>query len=191
MPKELLKYKNYLLVLLALLVASYVIEPLVELQQGQQQSLALLKKKQSRTLSLMGNKQDFEKVNLQLLTYLTHSDDYLFKQKNTAEFKQTAQSQIETLLQSADCAIERIGFKGSQQILPNIEKWHMEIRYKGDVNCLINITRALETAKPYINIEEYNYNARNFDKKAQADFNARLIVTVWYKNNEKMKKVTK
>ena len=60
----------------------------------------------------------------------------------------------------------------------------MEIRYKGDADCLIKTTRALETAKPYINVEKYSYSARGFDKRAQAVFNATLMVSVWYKARE-------
>lgn len=181
MKTELLKYKHYLLVLLALLVASYLLEPLTELQSEQQQTLNLLQKKQDKTKALITNGDAFVKKNKELALYLANSHDYLFTQKSEAEFKLVAQTQIEQLLQTSGCAIARIGFKGKQQILPKVQKWHMEIRYTGDANCLIKTTRSLETAKPYINIEEYNYRADAFDKRAQAEFTAILKVSVWYK----------
>ncbi|WP_057830654.1 hypothetical protein [Colwellia sp. TT2012] len=181
MKTELLKYKHYLLVLLALLVANYLLEPLTELQSEQQQTLNMLQKKQDKTNALITNGDDFLKKNEELALYLANSHDYLFTQKSEAEFKLIAQTQIEQLLQTSGCAITRIGFKGKQQILPKVQKWHMEVRYTGDANCLIKTTRALETAKPYINIEEYNYRADAFDKRAQAEFTAILKVSVWYK----------
>jgi len=184
MKAELLKYKHYLLLLLALLLANYLLMPLTELQNEQQQILNLLQKKQEKTRSLMNNRDGFFQQNEELAVYLKNSHDYLFTQQSEADFKLTAQAQIEQLLQQSDCDIARIGFKGNQQILPTVEKWHMEIRYKGDAACLIKTTRALETAKPYINIEEYSYRANAFDKKVQAEFTAILKVSVWYKANE-------
>lgn len=188
MKADLLKYKHYLLLLLALLLANYALVPLAEVQDEQLQRRSLLQKKQSKIIALMNNGDGFSHVNKQLAAYLSNSHDYLFTQKSLADFKLKAQSQIEQLLQQSGCVISRIGFIGNQQILPQVNKWHMDIRYKGDAECLVKTTRALETAKPYINIEEYNYTARGFDKTAIAEFNATLKVSVWYKvvtNSEK------
>ena len=182
MRAELLKYQHYLLFLAALLLANSVLLPLTEWQTQQQQNLYLLQKKQSKTERLVTHVDEFESINKQLELYLSKSDSYLFTQKSVAEFKLTAQAQVEKMLQTSDCLIERIGFKGNQQLLPNVEKWFIEIRYKGDVTCLLKATRAFETTTPYMNIEHYSYNARAFDKNASGEFNAVLGVSVWYKN---------
>jgi len=182
MKAELLKYKHYLLLLSALLVANYILVPLTEFQLEQQQTLKLLQKKQLKTKVLFGNSNNFIKETEQLTTYLENSYRYLFTQQREAEFKLTAQTSIERLLQSSGCSITRIGFKGSQQVLAAVQKWHLEIRYTGDAMCLVNTTRALETATPYINVEGYTYSVRSFDKSTQAEFNAMLKVSVWYKS---------
>lgn len=183
MKADLLKYKHYLLLLLALLLANYLLMPLAELQSEQQQTLKSLQIKQTKTNALIENSNGSFEKNEALAVYLKNSNDYLFTQKSEADFKLTAQTKIEQLLQGADCDIARIGFKGKQQILPKVQKWHMEIRYDGDASCLVKTTRALETAKPYINIEEYSYRVDAFDKTAQAEFTAILKVSVWYKAN--------
>jgi hypothetical protein len=183
MKSDLLKYKHYLLIISALLLANYALIPLAEFQEEQLQTLQLLEKKQLKTASLMVNSEQYSKVSKQLTAHLRESEHYLFTQKTVADFKLAAQSQVDGLLQAAGCDIERIGFKGSQKILAEVEKWFMEIRYKGDVDCLLSTTRSLEMAMPYINIEEYNYHAREFDSQADADFIATLKVSVWYKNN--------
>ena len=188
MKAELIKYKHHLLLLLALLLANYLLMPLAELQTEQQQTLKLLQKKQNKTNALIGNSDGAFIKNEELTLYLKNSHDYLFTQANEADFKLSAQTQIEQLLQTSGCDIARIGFKGKQQILPKVQKWHMEIRYDGDASCLVKTTRALETAKPYINIEEYSYRVDGFDKKAQAEFKAILKVSVWYKANENTSK---
>jgi hypothetical protein len=183
MKADLLKYKHYFLLLLALLLANYLLVPLTELQSEQQQTLSLLQKKQHKSNALLSGEGISSQDREQLLSYLKKSHNYLFVQQNEADFNLAVQTQVETLLTSSGCNISRIGFKGNEQILPNVQKWHMEIRYKGDADCLVKTTRALETVKPYINIEEYGYGARGFDKTAQALFNATLNVSVWYKAN--------
>lgn len=181
MKADLLKYKHYLLLLLALLLANYLLVPLTELQSEQQQTLSLLQKKQQKTNALLNGGGSTSQERAQLATYLKNSHHYLFVQDSEASFKLAAQSQVEALLISSGCDISRIGFKGNQQILPKVQKWTIEIRYKGDAECLVKTTRALETAEPYINIEEYSYGSRGFDKTAQAEFNASLNVSVWHK----------
>jgi hypothetical protein len=183
MRTELLKYKHYLLLLSALLLANYLVVPLAELQSEQQSALNLLQKKQDKTKDLLGRGNLSSKDSEQLAIYLKNADEYLFMQKNEASFKLSVQTQVESQLKSSGCTISRIGFNGNQQILPRVQKWHMEIRYKGDAECLVKTTRALETIKPYINIEEYSYAAKGFDKTVQAVFNATMKVSVWYKIN--------
>jgi hypothetical protein len=185
MKADLLKYKHYLLLLTALLLANYLLVPLSELQSEQQQTLILLQKKQHKSNALLSGEGISSQEQEQLLNYLKKSHDYLFVQLNEADFKLAVQTQVETLLTTSGCNISRIGFKANQQILPNVQKWHMEIRYKGEADCLVKTTRALETVKPYINIEEYSYGARGFDRTAQALFNATLKVSVWHKTNIK------
>jgi hypothetical protein len=185
MKADLLKYKHYLLLLLALLLANYLLVPLTVLKSEQQITVNLLQKQLSKTNALLNGGVISSIEKDQLITYLKSSHDYIFLQESEAEFKLAAQTQVEAILKSSGCDVSRLGFKGNQKILPEIQKWYMEIRYKGDVECLINTTRAFETAKPYINIEEYNYNVRGFDKKAEAELNATLNVSVWYKVNKK------
>lgn len=181
MKTQLLKYKHYLLIILALLVINHVVLPLAEWQNEQGQYKNLLEKKQLKTAELLNDQTENEEVNQQLIEYLTHADKYLYNQKSEAEFKLSAQTQIESILNSADCQIQVIGFQGNQQILPRVQKWHMEIRYKGDANCLMKTTRGIESASPNINIEGYSYGVRSFDKNVKVDFNALLKVSVWYK----------
>jgi hypothetical protein len=183
MKADLLKYKHYLLLLLALLIANYLLVPLTELQSEQQQNLRLLQKKQGKTIALLSGGDLSSQERAALATYLKNSHLYLFVQESESSFKLAAQSQVEALLTSSGCNISRIGFKGNQQILPKVQKWNIEMRYKGDADCLIKTTRALESAKPNINIEEYSYGSVGFDKTAKAEFNASLKVSVWHKTN--------
>jgi hypothetical protein len=181
MKASLIKYKNHLFLMLALFLANFILMPLTELQSEQQLSLHLLQNKQKKTKALFNNNEGLSAKSVTLATYLTKAEQYLFLQENEANFKLTVQSHIETLLTAAGCDVSRIGFKGKQPISNNVQKWIMEMRFKGDVECVFKTTRALEVAKPYINIEKYNYSSRGLDKQVKIGLNAILTIGVWHK----------
>jgi hypothetical protein len=181
MKASLLKYKNHLLLMLALFLANFILMPLTELQSEQQLNLHLLQNKHKKTKALFNSNEGLSAKSAILATYLSKAEQYLFLQENEANFKLTVQSHIETLLTAAGCNVSRIGFKGNQPVSRNVQKWIMEIRFKGDVECVLKTTRALEIAKPYINIEKYSYSSRGFDKEVNTDLNAILTIGVWHK----------
>lgn len=180
MKSELLKYKHYLILLMALLIANYVILPLNDWQITQQQTLELLEKKQNKTQMLLQNSESFNLQTIELNKQLAVANQVLFNSKDEATFRQVAQSKIESILTEAECKIERIGFKGSTALNHNIEKWNLEIKYKGDAVCLLKTTRAIESMQPHVRIVDYNINHRGLTKEAAGDFNAKIEVSVWY-----------
>lgn len=180
MKSELLKYKHYLILLSALLLANYIIVPLSGWQTTQQETLVLLENKYNKTQMLLDSGESFDLKSASLDKKLGLIGQVLFKSKDEATFKQIAQSTIENLLTKAECKIERIGFKGSTVLNNNIEKWSLEIRYKGDAICLLKTTRAIESMQPYVRIESYNAVHNGLKKDAAGNFNASLNVSVWY-----------
>lgn len=180
MKVEFLKYKHHLIFLSALLIANFIVEPLIELQEELLVSNALLEKKQLKTASLLNNQESLGEINKKLTVSLNKANRYLFSHTTLSEFKLSAQSKVESLLTESNCKIERIGFKGNKQLLPELQKWYLEVQYQGDANCLIKATRAIESAQPSFVIEEYSYRANDFDKKIKTGLNARLTISVLF-----------
>lgn len=180
MKLELLKYKDHLLLLLALIVANYIIIPLSDWQVSQQQGVSLLTKKQIKTQALLENTVEFDKFLLESISQLQQLESFVFNNESEAAFKLAAQAKIEKSFINAECRIERIGFKGSTELNNNIERWSIEIRYKGDAVCFINTTRALESMQPFIKIDSYNANHQGLTSDGTGDFNALLKVSVWF-----------
>lgn len=180
MKSELEKYKHYLVLLLALIVANYIVMPLSEWQSSQQQTVTLLEKKLAKTKDLLHNSSSLDHSLDKVSTQLKQFEQLSFIAKDEASFKLVAQEKIEKALAQAACKIERIGFKGNTQLRDNIERWSLEIRYKGDAVCLVQTTRLLESMKPIVKIDSYNVNHRGFTTEATGSFNARLNVSVWF-----------
>ena len=185
MKNELLKYKHYFVLLSALLLANYVLVPLSAWQETQLNTLKLLTKKYNKTQELFkGNDKISIKEN-ELVEKMALYNSALFKTKDLATFKLRAQSKIEKFLTESNCKIERIGFKGNSILEHNIERWTLEIRYKGDALCVLNTTRTLESMQPKVRIDSYNVLHQGLKEDALGEFNANLNVSVWYQGGNK------
>ncbi|MEW6983271.1 hypothetical protein AAD001_11535 [Colwelliaceae bacterium 6471] len=178
------RYRHYLIVLAALVIANYVIVPLSEWQDEQKQLLSLIAKKHDKVSELinneavLSNKANIAKNNMEKMLA------YIFTDEDEAKFKLTAQSAVESILTKAGCTIERIGFKGSTEVAPNVERWSLELRYKGDEICVLDTSRGLESTQPVIRVDEYNINHRGLKKEAMGSFNITSEVSVWYINEK-------
>lgn len=181
MLAEIIKYKHYLIVLAALLVANYVIVPLSELHDEQKLNLQLLSKQYEKTQSLMGNQDTLTEKLADSNKQIALLDKVLFIDSSEAQFKLAAQSLVEKTLLDGKCDIERIGFIGNTQVNKSIERWLMEVRLKGDINCLTYTTRTLESLSPHIEINEYNFNHRSLTENVSGKLNAQIQLNVWYK----------
>lgn len=180
---ELYKYKHYLYVLAALLVANYIVMPLAEWQEQEKQSLQLLEKQYSKVDELIAAKANFAQYLQETEEDLARFNTALNVFPSEDEFKLSAQAKIESALTKAKCNIERIGFSGNKSITPGITQWSMDVRYTGKLSCLVKLTRALESSTPLIDIESYNFNHKGFDSDLSGTFNARMKVNVWFKEN--------
>jgi len=173
-------YKHYIFILIALVVANYVLVPLSEWQKEQASTLSLLSKQQRKVKALIDNKEHFDLLQLEVNAELKKNEQYLFSQSSESNFKLIAQSTIEGVLNDAGCTIQRIGFKGNTAITNDINRWVLELRYQGDSECMLKTTRGLESLIPIVNITDFNFNHRGLKKEGQGSFNAQLTATVWH-----------
>ena len=181
MIAELMKYKHYLILLSALLLANYVLIPLQEWQAEQQVNLQLISKQSNKIQTLIQNEGSLIKELKEAKEKLSKVNEIIYMDVDEDKFKLTVQSVIEKALANGKCEIERIGFKGSTLVGASIERWFMEVRFSGDLICLTNTTRAIETLTPFVKIVDYNFNHRGLKPDVKGDFNAQINLNVWRK----------
>lgn len=174
------QYRHYLLIIVALVVANYIILPLSELQEEQQQKLALLSKQSNKVSNLLANEADYDNLLEQADNNLQQMRGFVFIQPDESSFKLIAQAQLEKVLNNAECDIQRINFKGDTKVSDELSRWRVELRFKGDATCLTQTTRGLEVSMPSINIADFNVNHRGLDEKVAGEFNAVMNVTLWH-----------
>lgn len=181
MKSELIKYKHYLIILAALIIANYVLVPLSEWHDEQQSQLNLVSARYDKTQDLLTKKDLLAAELLNVDKQLKQIDGYLFQSASEDQFKIIAQNKIEKAITTSECSIERIGYKGSQAVVEGISRWSMELRFKGDIYCMLAVTRKLESMKPYVRIDDHNFNHRGLNKKLKGQVNGLIRLSLWHK----------
>lgn len=179
MKEELVKYKHYLLVLVALVIANYAIVPLSEWQDEQQAKLALLETRLVKSQNLKSQATDITNYYSELSSASDALASYVYSSTSGDKFKRVAQKQIEALLADATCTTEGIGFKGEVELDPSLSRWSIELRYSGDAACIIKMSRSLESMQPMATVEKYNVNHRSLRSELKGRFTAKLTVSLW------------
>lgn len=179
MMQDLIKFKHHLLFLAALLIANYIIEPLWQNQTELKSKANSIENRVNKVEHLITQKELLEiqqgKIQLNLFKFLP----LLYKQKNEAVFKLTAQTAIETSLKEANCEVEQIGWQGSESLSNDIRRWQLDARFKGGPSCLLTAARELESLKPIVRVNDYFYGGRRIDSDPSSIVRAQLELVMW------------
>lgn len=174
MKSDLLKYKHYFAVLLALAVANFAIDPLWNNIAVLQQKLYLDEIKATKVESLIATKSEIEKQHGLLSIRTLKLQPYLFPASTESEFKLVAQGKVESVLANASCNVERIGWKSRKEVDKSLVRWTLEARYRGNPKCALQVTRQLESQKPLIKIADYSYAG----KEVSGDKNNYMVIVL-------------
>ncbi len=180
LTKSFAQYKHYLILIVALLLANYIVLPLSEWQTEQQQTLALITKKSDKVNQLLSSKADYADSLKKVDSDLEQMRKFVFAEADEAKFKLSAQSKIENILNTSDCTIQRIDFKGDSKVDNSLSRWRVELRFTGDAVCLTQTTRGLESLVPNISIADFNVNHRGLTEEVKGSFNAVMNVSLWH-----------
>jgi len=185
MANDINKYKHHLLIVAALMIANYLIMPLSEWQSELKQNLTLLEKQAGKVSNLIDDKAKFEEELVTSNKTVARINTSLFVSPSEGEFKLAVQASIEKVMKEAGCTIERIGFKGSNEVTKNVERWTLDVRYQGDIGCMTMATRKLESFSPLIEITSYNMNHSGLTDELTGILSGRMDIGVWHKVTDK------
>ena len=184
MKSNLLKYKHYLAVLLALAVANYIIDPLWNNLIELQQKIYLGEVKAVKVEGLIAAKSDIEKQHGLLSISTLKLQPYLFPASTESEFKLVAQAQVEAILENAGCNVERIGWKSRNEVKQSLVRWSLEARFRGNPKCALQVTRQLESQTPLIKIADYSYAGKEVSGNKNNYMVIALTLVMWQNSQE-------
>lgn len=179
MKGNLLKYKHYLIFLTAILLAKYILEPLIENQQDLRQNVTLSTGRIKKVEELIKRQSFLQEQQKILDVNLSNALPLLNEVHDEANFKLIAQQRIEKVLTESGCQIEQMGWKGMSSISPVLNVWHLDASYKGDISCLLKATRSLEELMPLVRINKYFYGGKKIEKNPSSRVTAQLELIMW------------
>ncbi|MDO6444332.1 hypothetical protein Q4493_00955 [Colwellia sp. 1_MG-2023] len=183
--EDLSRYKHYILLLAALLVLNFIVVPLFSLQDEQLENLRLLERRLEKTERLIKNKDNITGANEILAENESLIPKYAYLDNNVDTIKLSIQKIIKSIITQSGCDFERIIFRGNEKLSDKLSIWAVELRYKGDLNCLMSVTREIESNSPLIIIKKYSYNSSALNDNTLAPINAKLSINFFqYISNE-------
>ncbi|MBR8842488.1 hypothetical protein [Pseudoalteromonas sp. JC3] len=173
------KYKHYALIIIALIFAVYIVEPLrehIDATKSEVQVLQLRANKleelvtQADTLSSEESVSEVEKER---------AKEWVFVAEAESAFKIKVQEQLEKILTASECQVERIGWEVSTQPFELVKKWNVELKFSGNPICMVKVTRALEGNKPMYILDGFAFQTRSWgggiDNKIEASLKVSLF----------------
>ena len=125
------RYKHYFYILGALLIANFVLSPLMLMEEEQKQRYSLLVKQSTKLNSLLNDEEQLEE-SLSVVNRNFEEAKSLFDYSDKESiFKLNTQSRVEKILSESGCDVDRIEFKGSNDVLDNFQKWLLNSGLKG------------------------------------------------------------
>lgn len=184
MKSDLLKYKHYIIVIVALAFVNFVLEPLWISITELQQKVYLNEVKVQKVTNVIAAKNEIDKQHGLLSIRTLQLQPYLFPASTEAEFKLSAQGKVETILADAQCSVERIGWKARSNIEQSLVRWTLEARYRGNPNCALMASRGFESAQPLIRIESYSYGGKEVSGNKSNQMVIALTLVMWQNAKE-------
>ncbi|AQP99414.1 hypothetical protein B0W48_06120 [Pseudoalteromonas aliena] len=184
MKSDLLKYKHYIAILLALVFINFIVEPLWANIEALQEKVYSYEVKVDKINNLMEIKGDIEKQEGLLSIRNLQLQPYLFPASTEAEFKLIAQGKVETVLADSHCNVERIGWKSRSNIHGQLIRWTLEARYRGNPRCALNASRKFESLQPIIKISDYSYAGKEVSGNKNNQMVIALTLVMWQNAKE-------
>ena len=184
MKSEIIKYKHYLLLIAALIIINFVLEPLWQHAIDTQNKVQLMQKKADKIAGLLSVKDGVDEQDQLMTSKRVSLQPYLFPASSESEFKLLAQGKVESVLADANCNIDSIGWKSRSKIEQSLIRWTLEARYKGNAECALKAVRAFEHQKPVINIAEYSLAGSEVSGNKRNKMVIQLNLVMWQNAKE-------
>lgn len=181
---ELIKYKHYLIVTAALIFALYITEPLMLMYDELKQTNELNQKREVKLTELLAQQQTLAEQLELAESNASKVKPYLFNKASESEFQLAAQTLVEKTFSASDCSIDRVAWQGKIVINEHINQWRLNIRFKGESLCVVNVTKQLETLAPLLRFAEYNYTSRDWAGNPQQSLTGDIDLIMW--NNQQV-----
>ncbi|MFD1621029.1 GspMb/PilO family protein [Thalassotalea marina] len=161
------KHTLLLSILATLLVAKFIVVPIIDWQNNKVSEIRLMEKKFNKTHNVIKHASSFKDINEQLNIQLKGLEQLLHTSESESIFKLKQQEKIESLLNNHQLTSQNIGWKPSVSLNEfEIEKLTMSLSLSGDMDKILPFLWAIEVQRPYIEIDSFSITIRGQNQKS-------------------------
>lgn len=176
---ELVKYKHYLIFIMALLVALYITDPLWVKYNELKQTSSMHQKRASKLTDLLAQQKTLQEQLSIATDNAQQLLPYVFTKSSESEFKLSAQQLIEKTFNQSGCDIDRLGWQGKTPLNDKIMQWRLNIRFSGNALCVVKTTKQLELLSPLIRFTDYSYTSRDWQGGSEQSLTGDIDLIMW------------
>lgn len=154
---ELKKYALLLSFVVVLLIAKFLVVPIIEWQNAMVAEIRLFEKKQHKISSVLKNNAYNKQLNKDLNAELEKINQLFYPFQTDAAFKLAQQKEIEALLAKHKLILENIGWKVSSVFAAvSVIQYPVKIAINGKSTDIINFIGELDKYEKYIEVVNFN-----------------------------------
>jgi len=176
-----LKQHSWLIVIVVMLViAKFIVVPVINWQDTIIADINLLTKKQAKITRVLAQEDENTELDLKLKALLEVSDELFVVTKNESSFKLEQQKMLETLLINHKLKSQNIGWQ-TPQLLTSLAltRYPIQLRFTGKTSDVIEFTALLENQKQLIEIDTFSYSFKGQNEKLLGQITASLILNLY------------
>lgn len=182
-----IKQHGLLLSLMAILViAKFVVVPVIDWQSNIIADIRLLEKKQAKITTVIATQDDNQKIGVKLSNIIAHVDTLFFPYQGESAFKLSQQKMLEALLAKHELKSQNIGW-GIITPLDELSavRYQLQMRFSGSSINVIEFISALESHPQLIDVIDFNLSLKRQRDEYLGTMSGRMTLHLYADNTTK------
>lgn len=187
---EIKKYKTLLLILTGLLLAKFVIVPVLAWQDNIILENKNIQKRLNKAKSLLSNNEQLVAQSNELNETVSNLEKAVFKATPEAEFKLAQQKKLESIVKKNNLKLMNFGWQiiSTDEDL-NIKRFQIQLSLNGNTTDIIRFMAELEALEQHVDFSDFNIAPKKRGGGALGKVrNARLVFGIYMVANQENKK---
>ena len=177
---ELKKHGFLLSVLAVLLVAKFVLVPVIEWQDAMIADIQLLEKKSQKVARVISGESNTNEINLLLSEEVAKGNKLFYPHQAQSKFKLQQQKLIESLLAEHQLKSQNIGWQTPSELtFIQVDKHPLQLRFSGKTLDVMKFIAAIEKLEKKIEVSDFNLSLKKQNENSLGQCDGRLTVNFY------------
>lgn len=183
---ELKKHGLLLSLLAILLLAKFLLIPVIEWQDTITSDIQLLEKKSQKVDRVIAGESNTNKINLLLSEEVAKGNKLFFSHQTQSKFKLGQQKLIESLLDEYQIKSQNIGWQTPSELASlQVIRHPLQLRFSGKTLDVIKFIASVEKSQEKIEVSDFNLSLKRQSENSLGQCDGRLTLNFYVNSSAK------